>query len=111
MPNRSGASGAGEKITTRSIACRQRIPENLILQLIATLREAGWVACTRGRRGVTLLRDPAGISLRQVIELFDGPFGITRCLVDNKPCRDNCALRGIWAEAQEKCSGAGSGYD
>ncbi|NLY38701.1 MAG: Rrf2 family transcriptional regulator [Firmicutes bacterium] len=93
----------GEKTTTRSIACRQKIPGNLILQLIASLREAGWVACSRGPGGgVTLIQGPAGISLRQVIELFDGPLGISRCLAEDKPCRDNCSLRGILSEAQGK---------
>lgn len=93
----------GEQITTREIARRQRIPANLIVQLISTLREAGLVDCTRGPSGgVRLAGDAAEISLRRVIELMDGPIGITRCLLRDGPCHDqvDCALRGVWARAQ-----------
>ena len=95
----------GVKITTREIARRRSIPPNLIIQLVSTLREAGLVAATRGPAGgVELTRDPAGISLRQVIEILDGPIGITRCLLRDGPCNNqvDCALRGVWARAQEK---------
>lgn len=94
----------GQKITTGSIARRRRIPVNLILPLIGLMRQAGWLLCTRGPSGgVELLRDPMGITLREVIELFDGPIGITRCLMNDEPCHNQvgCSLRGIWAKAQK----------
>jgi Rrf2 family protein len=95
----------GTQITTREIAKRRRIPANLIVQLISSLREAGWITSTRGPGGgVTLTCNPAEITLRQVIELFDGPIGITRCLLQDGPCHNQveCPLRGVWAEAQSK---------
>jgi Rrf2 family protein len=95
----------GAQITTREIARRRRIPANLIVQLVSTLREAGWVTSTRGPGGgITLAVNPAEISLRQVIELYDGPIGITRCLLQDKPCHNQveCSLRGVWVEAQSK---------
>lgn len=95
----------GEQITTREIAQRRRIPANLIVQLVSTLREAGWVSSTRGPGGgITLSANPAELSLRKVIELYDGSIGITRCLMQDRPCNNQveCSLRGIWAEAQAK---------
>lgn len=95
----------GAQITTREIAQRRRIPANLIVQLISSLREASWVTSTRGPGGgITLACNPAEISLRQVIELYDGPIGITRCLLQDQPCHNQveCSLRGVWAEAQSK---------
>lgn len=97
--------GQGVQTTTRAIALRQRIPNNLIVQIISTLREAGLVASTRGPAGgITLTCNPTEISLRRIIELLDGRIGITRCLLQDRPCRDqiSCALRGVWAEAQDR---------
>ncbi len=96
---------AGAQITTKEIAQRRRIPANLIVQLVSSLREAGWVISTRGPGGgIALACNPADISLRQVIELYDGPIGITRCLLQDGPCHNQveCSLRGVWAEAQSK---------
>jgi Rrf2 family protein len=95
----------GAQITTREIAQRRNIPANLIVQLVSSLREAGWVTSTRGPGGgITLARNPEEINLRQVIELYDGPIGITRCLLQDSPCHNQveCSLRGVWAEAQSK---------
>ncbi len=97
--------GKGSKIISRTIAQRRRIPANLIVQLLSILREAGWIASTRGPAGgVELVRDPDQITLREVIELIDGPIGITRCLTQDGPCHDqiSCSLRGVWHRAQEK---------
>ncbi len=97
--------GKGVKMTTGEIARRKGIPANLIVQLISRLREAGWVISTRGPAGgVELALDPGEVTLKQVIELFDGPIGITRCLLQDGPCnsRTDCRLRGIWAKAQSQ---------
>lgn len=93
------------RVTTREITLRGRIPGNLIIPLIGILRQAGWVNSTRGPSGgIVLARDPATITLREVIELFDGPIGITRCLMQDQPCHDqvSCPLRGVWSRAQAK---------
>lgn len=95
----------GVRITSRSIAQRRAIPGNLIVQLLSLMREAGWVTGTRGPSGgIELNRDPARITLRQVIELIDGPIGITRCVMRERPCNNqvSCSLRGVWFEAQQK---------
>ena len=95
----------GTQVTTREIAGRRNIPANLIMPLVSSLREAGWVNSARGPGGgITLSRNPADITLRQVIELYDGPIRITRCLLQNSPCRNqtDCSLRNVWAEAQLK---------
>lgn len=94
-----------ERVPSREIARRQGIPVNLIVQLLGRMREAGWVEAARGPAGgVRLVRDPGEISLRQVIELFEGPVGITRCLVYEGSCQNQptCPLRGIWARAQAR---------
>ncbi len=95
----------GENTTTREIACRQNIPSSLIVQLVSQLSKAGWVKSTRGASGgVYLKADPAQITIRDVIEQFDTPLMVTRCLLQNAPCqnKEQCPLRDVWVEAQEK---------
>lgn len=94
-----------QKTTTREIVERQKIPPNLIAQLLAVMRDAGWIKSARGAGGgVFLCKDPAQITLREVIELIDGPIKITRCLLQSMPCENkpSCPLRDVWKEAQEK---------
>lgn len=95
---------AGTTITSKQIARNRSIPGNLVVQLLALLREAGWTSGMRGPAGgIKLVGDPAAINLRQVIETVDGPIGITRCLFSDSPCHDkaDCKLRGIWSRAQQ----------
>lgn len=95
----------GQKTTTREIVARRKIPSNLLAQLLPVIRDAGWVESTRGAGGgVSLCKDPAQITLREAIELVDGPITITRCLFQSMPCgnKPSCPLRDVWKEAQEK---------
>ncbi|MEW5936115.1 MAG: Rrf2 family transcriptional regulator [Bacillota bacterium] len=95
----------GRRVPSRDIARRQGIPENLVVQLLGPMRRAGWVEASRGRRGgVTLIRDPASITVRDVLEMFEGPLGVTRCLVSEGVCENqpHCPLRGVWARAQAR---------
>lgn len=93
----------GTIVTSKAIARKRSIPGNLVVQLLALLKEAGWTSGTRGPSGgIKLNVDPVSINLRQVIEKIDGPMGITRCLFNANPCQDktHCSLRDIWSEAQ-----------
>ena len=95
----------GQMTTTREIVERRKLPPNLVAQLLATIRRAGWIKSTRGAGGgVHLCADPGEITLRDVIELIDGPVKITRCLLQSMPCGDKpfCPLRNIWQEAQRE---------
>ncbi len=95
----------GTTITSKEIAARRSIPVNLVVQLLAVLKEAGWTEGTRGPAGgIRLLADPQNINLREVVEAVDGPIGITRCLFSSEPCREqsSCSLRGIWSRAQQE---------
>ncbi len=94
-----------EYVSSRQLAAQAGVPANLIAQIVAELKRAGWVDAQRGPNGgIRLAHDPRQITLRHVIELIDGPLGLTRCLAGKGSCEggDSCQLRGIWAEAQSK---------
>ncbi|HVS29752.1 MAG TPA: Rrf2 family transcriptional regulator [Solirubrobacteraceae bacterium] len=58
------------------IARRRDIPVQFLEQLFAPLRRAGLLRSQRGvHGGYMLARDPAEITVLEVVELLDGPLG------------------------------------
>jgi Rrf2 family protein len=58
------------------LARRRNIPVQFLEQLFATLRRAGLLRSQRGvKGGYTFARLPADITVLEVVELLDGPFG------------------------------------
>lgn len=83
----------------KDVAKGEEISEKYLSQIIIPLRGAGLVNSNRGvHGGYTLARSPAEITLRQIVEPFEGD-----CLVDcvNNPAAcprvSTCASRDVWA--------------
>jgi Rrf2 family cysteine metabolism transcriptional repressor len=84
----------------KEIAQKQDIPEKFLEQIITTLKGAGYVKTIRGAKGgVLLAKDPAEITLGEIIRLIDGPtspiacVSITGCNFENR-----CAFRDVFCE-------------
>lgn len=86
-----------------SIVQAQKVPSALLSKILQSLVRAGHVRSQKGYGGGYLLvADPAELSLREVIELVDGPFTVFECLVDENFCDlcANCTLRSKFEELQ-----------
>ncbi|MCO5168622.1 MAG: Rrf2 family transcriptional regulator [Planctomycetes bacterium] len=89
------ARAGGERVTTQQIAETYEISLNHLAKVMGQLVRAG---IARGVRGVgggyRLARDPARITLLEIVEAVEGPPE-TGCSVrdDGKPCRVPCTLR------------------
>jgi Rrf2 family cysteine metabolism transcriptional repressor len=71
---RSG--GSDTPVPLGDLARRRDIPVQFLEQLFATLRRAGLLRSQRGvKGGYAFARDPAAITVLEVVELLDGPFG------------------------------------
>src|ERR671928_962937 len=58
------------------LARRRDIPVQFLEQIFATLRRAGLLRSQRGvKGGYSFARDPASITVLEVVELLDGPLG------------------------------------
>ncbi len=80
-----GRSGDGP-VPIGELARRREIPVQFLEQLFATLRRAGVLRSQRGvKGGYAFARAPGEVTVLEVVELLDGPFG-----------RD---ARGVFAEA------------
>jgi Rrf2 family protein len=68
-------SGEGP-VPIGELARRRDIPVQFLEQLFATLRRAGILKSQRGvKGGYTFARTPASITVLEIVELLDGPFG------------------------------------
>jgi len=92
-------------LTTRDeIAAEARIPPRLLARVMARLSAAGLVESHKGGAGGSRLARPAKeITLREAVETIEGPFEVTRCIMEQRACGEGapCAMHEAWEEGQE----------
>jgi Rrf2 family protein len=68
--------GDGRPVPIAELARRREIPVQFLEQLFATLRRAGILRSQRGvKGGYTFGRPAAEVTVLELVELLDGPFG------------------------------------
>ncbi len=99
--------GAGP-LALREIAERQGLSEHYLEQLVAPLRKAGLVQSVRGAQGgYTLARDPASITVGDILRVLEGPVTPTECALENfdfaRCCAnpDVCPDRDVWIKVRK----------
>jgi Rrf2 family cysteine metabolism transcriptional repressor len=71
-----GRTGDASPVPIGELARRRDIPVQFLEQLFATLRRAGILRSQRGvKGGYSFDREPATVSVLEVVELLDGPLG------------------------------------
>jgi len=69
-------AGNRAPVPIAELARRRDIPVQFLEQLFAVLRRAGILRSQRGvKGGYAFARDPAAVSVLEVVELLDGPLG------------------------------------
>ena len=93
-----------ERVTAHRISAEARIPRRLLARIMAKLAHAGLVESEQGRGGGSRLARPASkITLREAVEVVEGPFSVTRCIMENRGCGEGtpCVLHEAWEEGQQ----------
>lgn len=88
-------------VNLNDIAERQGISAKYLWQIVNLLKTAGFVRGTRGPKGgYVLLRDPADITLLDVIQILEGPVSLVECVDDPDFCMRtaNCVAHSVWEE-------------
>jgi Rrf2 family protein len=86
----------------REISAAMDIPDKYLPQILAALVAGRIIGSTVGRAGgYELARPPSRISLREVVEVAEGPIRSDKCLLRSGPCywAQKCALHDAWTAA------------
>ncbi|MBK9923751.1 MAG: Rrf2 family transcriptional regulator [Anaerolineales bacterium] len=97
--------GEGIRLSTTEIQQEMLIPPALMTRIVAQLAREGLVNTFPGRDGGLMLPRPASqISLKDVVEAFEGPILLSECLKvkgeDDCPFQSNCPVRSKWGRVQ-----------
>jgi Rrf2 family transcriptional regulator, cysteine metabolism repressor len=91
------------------ISQRQNVPLQYLEQIMLILKGAGYVNSKRGiGGGFFLSRDPADITIGEIIRLIEGPVEPIVCGKENhdSSCGEEaqCAFREIWVQVAQSTS-------
>lgn len=98
----------GALLSARRIANAMSIPVRFLPQVLADLGHAGLIEAAAGRSGgYRLARDPAAISLLDVIDAVEGDSRRRSCVLRGGPCGADgfCDVHDVFFEGQEALRG------
>jgi Rrf2 family cysteine metabolism transcriptional repressor len=71
-----GRSTGADPVPIGELARRREVPVQFLEQLFAVLRRAGIISSQRGvKGGYRFAREPATVTVLEIVELLDGPLG------------------------------------
>jgi Rrf2 family protein len=97
--------GHGILISRQEIATRAEIPTHFLAKIAQDLARSGLIEIKQGARGgFVLLKDPARISLLEVVETMIGEIYLNDCVARPSSCKitGNCAVHNVWMKARNQ---------
>lgn len=103
------AGGDGDALRIEEVALRSGAPKRFLEHILLDLKRAGLIGSRRGRNGgYELIKNPAHVSLAEVLRLIDGPLAPLPCLsrrayqrcedcTDEATCRVRAVFGGFYA--------------
>lgn len=105
------AQSGEEKESAAGVADRTSVSARFTLKILHKLVGGGVVRSYKGANGGYALAKPAGeITMREIIELIDGPLAISRCIDDSHRCsregidKSECILYHIFCSINDEVS-------
>ena len=97
--------GEGARLSSPDIQKEMLIPKSLMSRIVARLSHGGLINTFAGRDGgLSLPRPPSQITLKDVVELFEGPVLLSECMQvngeDDCPFQVDCPVRPKWSRVQ-----------
>lgn len=81
------------------------IPKSFLAKILQKLEKAGIVKSSKGRKGgFSLVKEPKGVSLMEVIETMQGPLSINVCAIDKRKCSlsNICSVHPVWVKIRKE---------
>lgn len=99
-------AGDGVALNIEEIARRSDTPKRFLEHILLEIRNAGFIASIRGRKGgYLMIKEPSAISLSELLRMIDGPIAPLPCLsrrayqrCDDCADEDTCRIRNVFAE-------------
>jgi Rrf2 family iron-sulfur cluster assembly transcriptional regulator len=93
--------GSERPTSVKEIAERTGLPQPYLEQILLAVKGAGLVRSKRGvGGGYVLARDPAQITLAEIVAAVDGP--LTTLLGEHDHCEGHCVLQEVWVGMSEE---------
>jgi Rrf2 family protein len=99
------SQGQGVLVSRREVAAYFEIPDKFLAKIAQQLLKAGIIAIKQGARGGYLLaRNPAELTMLEVVEAMIGKIALNDCIANAKSCKSsrNCAVNRVWARASNQ---------
>jgi len=97
--------GRGVLTSRQDIARQAEIPPLFLAKIAQDLARAGLIEIRQGARGGYILaRDPAAISLLEVVETMIGEIALNDCISRPAGCKESshCAVHRVWLGARDQ---------
>ena len=101
------AQHCGERyIRTADISTRKKIPRKYLEQILLILKRGGYVRSARGADGGYMLaKDPAKVSVAEILRLMDGPLApvqsVSRYFYERTPIAGQRRLLGVLRDIRD----------
>jgi Rrf2 family protein len=97
--------GDSTRLSSNEIRQEMLIPKAFMSRIVAQLSRSGLINTFPGRDGGLSLPRPASqITLRDIVEVFEGPILLSECLQvkdeDDCPFQTDCPVRSKWGRVQ-----------
>ncbi|NWG05814.1 MAG: Rrf2 family transcriptional regulator [Chloroflexi bacterium] len=97
--------GEGVRLSSADIQREMLIPKSFMTRIVAQLAHFGLIETFPGRDGgLSLPRAASQITLKDVVEAFEGPILLSECMQvkgeDDCPFLSNCPVRSKWGRVQ-----------
>ena len=92
-------------VTAGEIAESQDVPVEFLQKILQRFVKSGMVKSHRGAQGgFSLAKEPAEITVLNIVEVMQGPVVMNRCLLgkDGCPRAPKCPLKKSWIDMQER---------
>ena len=98
--------GVGNRVDAQTISEAENVPKRFLLKIFRKLAQTDIIESYRGKYGgYALAKDPAEITLLDVVEAVEGPIKINRCLVEPEACNkegaDTCRIHAALYDLRE----------
>ena len=97
--------GEGIRLSSAEVQQEMLIPKSFMTRIVAQLSRHGLINTHPGRDGgLTLPRPAFAITLKDVVEAFEGPILLSECMQvkgeDDCPFQSSCPVRSKWGRVQ-----------